>query len=307
MGHRYTAMVAYELVDQQTRDSVLKILSFHPDIQAHFFDEKPNFIDENQIYDSNWMFSQMAVWADVIKRKELNYSPQHRRWHYINYPVCLTDIDERYYKDNVPVNVDLVPTEEVSDEWNIAQAFAYNLAILDSAEAGNRALALCWIFHLLGDIHQPLHSSALFNERRFPKGDMGGNAITVKGIGVLHVAWDRSTYMESNKGWEFDQHAAFVQELVKAHKKVGELAQKDEEFEDWLNESHELAMMVGYPKELLEAIRESKIEKYGFGNPLSVKLDKAFTKQWKAKIYETSLQQITKAGYRLAFLLEEHF
>lgn len=307
MGHRYTAMVAYELVDQETRDSVIKVLGFHPNIQAHFFDERSEYIDQNEAYQADWMFSQMAVWADVIKRKELDYSPQHRRWHYVNYPLYLTDLDARFYASNLPVNTELKPSNEVSDDWNIAQAFAYNISILDSGSVDERAMALCWIFHLLGDIHQPLHSTALFNERRFPKGDMGGNAIRVKGIGVLHVAWDRSTYVDANKDWQFDQHVAFVKQLAQSHRRSGELSQEQEKFEEWLNESHKLAEVVGYPPELLEAIRESKVERYGFGNPLTIKLDKSFTKQWKEKIYETSLSQINKAGYRLAFLLEKYF
>lgn len=41
-----------------------------------------------------------------------------------------------------------------------------------------RALYARYLLHLAGDVHQPLHSVALFN-RTFPYGDMGGNKLTV--------------------------------------------------------------------------------------------------------------------------------
>ena len=37
-----------------------------------------------------------------------------------------------------------------------------------------KAMAYCWLFHLVGDIHQPLHCTALFSAEHFPKGDRGG-------------------------------------------------------------------------------------------------------------------------------------
>ncbi|MBN4072895.1 S1/P1 nuclease, partial [Crocinitomix catalasitica] len=299
--------IAYNLIDEDLRDSVLDILTYHPYYQKHFFDEMPKTVEEDQNLINPWLFSQIAVWSDVIKRKELGYSPQHRRWHYINYPIYLTETDRRYYKNNIPVNVVLKAEGEVSDDWNIAQAFEYNLSLIKSDSLAEKAIALCWLFHLIGDIHQPLHSSALFNERRFIKGDLGGNAISVKGIGVMHVAWDRATYSSRTKDWTFKEYVDFAKNMTKSFQQKGLLSQKDTLFEDWLNESHNLAKEVGYPKELLDAVKESSKEKYGFGNPLSIKLDKEFTRNWEVKIVQISEQQIAKAGYRLAKLLQLNF
>ena len=49
-------------------------------------------------------------------------------------------------------------------------------ALLDTPTASvpDRAVALCWVEHLIGDIHQPLHATSLFSAQ-FPKGDKGGN------------------------------------------------------------------------------------------------------------------------------------
>jgi hypothetical protein len=53
-----------------------------------------------------------------------------------------------------------------------------------------KAIMLAWLVHVVGDIHQPLHSSALFSQNLFPKEDHGGNSILTKQHGNLHSLWD---------------------------------------------------------------------------------------------------------------------
>jgi hypothetical protein len=54
-----------------------------------------------------------------------------------------------------------------------------------------------YILHVVGDMHQPLHNSAFFNET-FPKGDLGGNLMKVvlqNGTTVnLHAYWDAGAF-----------------------------------------------------------------------------------------------------------------
>jgi hypothetical protein len=55
-------------------------------------------------------------------------------------------------------------------------------------------MALCWIFHLVGDVHQPLHSTALFTPQ-FPQGDRGGTRFFIRASAggstiSLHKLWD---------------------------------------------------------------------------------------------------------------------
>jgi len=50
------------------------------------------------------------------------------------------------------------------------------------------------MIHIIGDIHQPLHTSALFS-KEFPKGDLGGNLFEIiylkkKSYKELHEFWD---------------------------------------------------------------------------------------------------------------------
>ena len=54
-----------------------------------------------------------------------------------------------------------------------------------------RAIYICWLNHLIADLHQPLHSTSLFSRISLPRGDRGGNFIPVQDDSTLHVYWDR--------------------------------------------------------------------------------------------------------------------
>ena len=58
-----------------------------------------------------------------------------------------------------------------------------------------KSMALRFVTHIIGDIHQPLHAAALFDDKLFPNGDEGGNLFKIKylpneEIGNLHKLFD---------------------------------------------------------------------------------------------------------------------
>lgn len=67
-----------------------------------------------------------------------------------------------------------------------------------------RALFSRYVVHLVGDIHQPLHSVALFNQT-YPKGDLGGNSekviLTNTSTSNFHSYWDAGAYILQNDSW----------------------------------------------------------------------------------------------------------
>ena len=81
---------------------------------------------------------------------------------------------------------------------NVVQAIARfnHLLGTDSTLPEERALAVSWLLHIVGDIHQPLHSTALFTMRRFRQGDAGANGIMIKGAEDLHEVWDGSLVID---------------------------------------------------------------------------------------------------------------
>jgi len=62
-----------------------------------------------------------------------------------------------------------------------------------SQSAGDRAIALCWIGHLVADAHQPCHAGSLYMEKVFVKkdGDRGANSIPTKQRQNMHALWDQ--------------------------------------------------------------------------------------------------------------------
>ena len=73
------------------------------------------------------------------------------------------------------------------------QAFKYNLDRCRNAHTSDRdkALTLCWILHIGGDLPQPLHTTAMFTTALL-QGDRGGNAIRLIDSNAmnLHASWD---------------------------------------------------------------------------------------------------------------------
>jgi hypothetical protein len=90
-------------------------------------------------------------------------------------------------------------------EWNIDEVKNFN-------EQFEKSFLLRFLVHVIGDIHQPLHSSSLVNDI-FPNGDLGGNLFKInysQNIDELHKLFDsgadklgaelkRVTYYKINK------------------------------------------------------------------------------------------------------------
>ena len=78
---------------------------------------------------------------------------------------------------------------------NILTALAENEKVVrNETDPERKAIALAWLFHLVGDIHQPLHTAQLFTFE-YPNGDRGGNEICVRVTQAgqtldLHRFWD---------------------------------------------------------------------------------------------------------------------
>lgn len=70
------------------------------------------------------------------------------------------------------------------------------LANDNGANTTQKAIFVRFIIHVIGDMHQPLHNTNLYNNSYpSPNGDLGGNAesiIDLKGRSMyLHSYWDQ--------------------------------------------------------------------------------------------------------------------
>ena len=126
------------------------------------------------------LFMLAARWPDDIRGETAFH---HGAWHYINFP---------YKPAEQPGSVQTVePPPE-----NVLSAYQANLDIVRGTTPGDRAVALCWLFHLIGDVHQPLHTVALFTTQfPVPEGDRGGTRFYIRVTPAnrtisLHEFWD---------------------------------------------------------------------------------------------------------------------
>jgi len=58
--------------------------------------------------------------------------------------------------------------------------------VKNETDPERRAIALAWLFHLVGDIHQSLHTVQLFTVE-YPKGDRGFTSCTTISVGFIKL------------------------------------------------------------------------------------------------------------------------
>lgn len=75
------------------------------------------------------------------------------------------------------------------------------ISINRDSNSAERALFSRYLLHVVGDIHQPLHAIALFNET-YKSGDRGGNSLNVIRTNGeetnLHSFWDNGAFLLQN-------------------------------------------------------------------------------------------------------------
>lgn len=125
---------------------------------------------------------EAATFPDDIR----NEHPETKPFHFIDIP----------FEDGGPVNPPLPSSP------NVLSAIDEFTAILrgGTGSAQDNADALSWLFHLFGDIHQPLHCIEHISELH-PGGDRGGNSFKLSGRARnLHSLWDSSVNVLSSMG-----------------------------------------------------------------------------------------------------------
>jgi S1/P1 nuclease len=186
--HMITGAIAYRLLegsDPGKAAAIVAILKKHPRYAESWRD---SLREIHASQHGEILFTFAARWADDIRPQAKSQSKA--RWHYINFPFKPTGEPE-----------EIKPLRP--DPNNILSAIAENERTLRSeALAEKRASALAWLIHLIGHVHQPLHTVQLFT-REYPNGDRGGNEICIRVAPNtppidLHRLWDGLITSSSN-------------------------------------------------------------------------------------------------------------
>ncbi|PCI79142.1 MAG: hypothetical protein COB20_05505 [SAR86 cluster bacterium] len=303
VGHRLSASVAAHYLSAGSKTELLRILQQHPRFQQDFVAQMPASIanggEEGRF---SWLVGQAAFWPDIIRGLPESEREKYNRanWHYIDgaWLRGQADLQGNTYIgvatfDDIQGQAAQDTRDEASVE-NVMNALDYNTTLLADSltPMPQRAVALCWVLHLIGDIHQPLHVGSLYSTNRFPNGDRGGNGVETDDRN-LHARWDRalrSIGVSSNLEIVLAQHSTTLERMD---------GQDDGDWSLWMKESRALLLNTVYTEEMKSAIArtDNSNERLREFN-----LDDAYieTMEYHARM------RLALAGRRLALWLEDN-
>lgn len=303
-GHQTVDLIAWGQLSEDDQGRAVSLLKDHPRFDQHFLGRVPDRVWKGSAAEQDaWVFAHAGTWPDLVRsRSDVVTSDDARRfnrsrWHYVNLPIFLSPADRDALAGTLTNNREVEPPADPDDDQqNVAQAVASSLKILrdDAAPRADRAVALCWVLHLVGDSHQPCHASALFTKERFPKGDRGGNSVPVRGgLDNLHALWDASILPRRS---DFSRVRREAVVLANQHAAAGHAAAEITTPKDWLLESWRLAKSTAYTPEILDAVAAAE------GEPAFDKIEVSADYRRAAGL--ASRRRAVEAGFRIAALLE---
>jgi len=186
-GHMAVALIAYRHLDASKQNQIIEILKKHPHYAEFLSSEQPADANANE-----WVVMRAAVWPDWVREHHKDEGFNQPFHHYVNLPIKrLTGASPAQVME-IEKNIAEAPQKPSSGQ--ILGELPKRLdEVRDPAtEEKKRAIALCWVLHLVGDLHQPLHAAALYTKDS-PEGDHGGNEFYVKWnrrAEKLHFLWD---------------------------------------------------------------------------------------------------------------------
>ncbi len=286
-GHKISAYIAWQRMRPDVRERVLKILLEAPE-DSHINAYYMPYGSQNVEMRKRDYFMFMATWADVVRDRAFDnrYKKYHKgNWHYDD--VFWTSKDGK---------IEALPTPEDGGQA-LARIAEYVKLIGGSAKDSEKAVAIAWLEHLIGDIHQPLHTSARVTDAE-PKGDQGGNLFLLTPQGTprasqenLHWFWD-SIVVRNMPNSKNECDIDFLEPLAKKFMKKypfdkmqGRLALSD--YGAWAKESLILAQNDLFSADLKR-----------FEMP---------SNNYKKKGLKIAEERLTLAGYRMGEIFNQAF
>ena len=247
----------------------------------------------------------VACWADDIKSRGFPspFQGQFRTWHYIDIGCSPSD------PDVLGQHVALTTTN-----GDVITALNFCVDVIKNKKPNdlvpNEAVALALIEHFVGDIHQPLHTTARYNPNPKPddkyRDDAGGNGVSVANLADtpwgmnLHTFWDEA-YRRSYQ----DGQVRATEPILNEATAVG-----SPEMKEWMKLLQSYAPVnpdtrFDPKKWALESHQIACTQVYGtLGEPYGAR-DIKLSEKYVAAGQTTARRQLVLAGYRLAALLND--
>ena len=197
-GHMAVAYVAYQKLTPEKRIRVAKLLKKNPYYKTKWKAMIPVGTPADQ--QDLMYFMIAATWPDQIKNKNSGYVDdgtaggnvpaagptawqntgygdlnRHKYWHFIDTP----------FTQDGTTPLAAIPSPNAETEIAI-----FRQALTSSVSDKVKSYDLVWLLHLVGDVHQPLHSTTRVGATDL-QGDNGGNNVKLSDPSKeLHAFWD---------------------------------------------------------------------------------------------------------------------
>ena len=287
-GHKLTTYIAWEQMSPTAREKAIKILLSAPedsDLSVFYLQDSRSTATKQRE-----LFMIASTWADIVRDKNFKnrFAMYHKGdWHYAD-----------TFFSNVNGKVEVLKDFAEPKGKAVEQLFAFDKSLRDAAVSdADKAIALAWVLHLGGDIHQPLHTSARVTQYD-PKGDQGGNLFSLSPKGAtgndrvsLHWYWDsiigRNTARQ-NDACDSDYLPAIAKQItdkypsskMRSRLKLGK-------FDEWQMEGFQITSTKLYPA--------------------SLKFGEIPSDDYKKMAFNISEEQLALAGYRMGAMLNQIF
>lgn len=287
-GHKLTAYIAWETMTPQAREKAFKVLMSAPedsDLNVFYLqDSRAEAVKKMEL------FMIASTWADIVRDRKfpVRYGKYHKgNWHYA---------DTFWTGANGQIKVLPQPAGEDGGQA-IIKIKEFDKVLRDaSAKEADKSIALAWILHLVGDIHQPLHTSARITPEE-PKGDQGGNLFLLSPASEpretrlnLHWFWDSIVgRVIERQGVSDDVYLPFIarQFMQKYPAQEMQSRLKAGQFDEWQQEGVKLTQTKVFTANLKRGEAPSSV--------------------YRRESFDLAEEQIALAGYRMGAMLNQIF
>ncbi len=264
-GHEVIALIAQSRLDAVVRTKIDALLAADPDTLT-----APTL-------------AAAATWADKFRDSNRNGARQNTRvWHFVDLEITGPDLDRACFGH--PVLPTGTPASNGPAQDCVVDKIDQFATELDSPStaAAERIVALKFLLHLVGDLHQPLHAS--------DDHDRGGNDKRVSAAGMrsetLHHYWDTE----------------FVDQLGGNPQQIAELLIPR------ISASDARAWAQGTPADwAMDSYKVAKDDAYGRLPAPNARGKYRLTNDYVAMADRDVATQLSKAGVRLAVMLNRVF
>lgn len=293
-GHMTIAELAWRSLSEGERQAASALLRQHPHYAELLVVGVPAGVETNE-----WVFLKASTWPDLVRPSAEDQPPKpdsitryhHGGWHYINLPF-VASADRAGIDPAVPPPGQTTLVERLGAMERLLRS--------DRVSASDRAVALSWYLHLVGDIHQPLHC-ATWVSPTFPEGDRGGNEEAIKTdfrVMRLHAFWDELAGTDADHASIVRNADTITVDPTLAPAGLLEL-QTNQTYAAWAGESLEAAGRVAY--------LDGHVAHVPYQPDLSPRRVPALSRQYVKDARAVASRRVALAGIRLARKLKGLF